>query len=68
MFAFGQFSDVAKVAIIHKKIDTNVEVHDYAPFFLLFINEKKGVEWEGGRALSPYCALLQTTLGSLKEL
>jgi hypothetical protein len=39
-----------------------VEVHYYAPFFLLFMNEKKGVEWEG--ALSPYCALLQTTLES----
>ncbi len=36
-----------------------MEVHYYAPFFLLFMNEKKGVEWEG--ALSPYCAVLQTT-------
>ncbi len=36
-----------------------MEVHYYAPFFLLFMNEKKGVEWEG--ALSPYSALLQTT-------
>jgi hypothetical protein len=36
-----------------------VEVHYYAPYFLLFMNEKEGVEWEG--ALSPYCALLQTT-------
>ncbi len=55
MFAFGQFSDAAKVAIIQKKIDTNVEVHDYAPFFLLFINEKKGVEWEGGSTVSILC-------------
>jgi hypothetical protein len=28
-------------------------------FFVLFMNEKKGVEWEG--ALSPCCAVLQTT-------
>jgi hypothetical protein len=55
MFAFGQFSDVAKVAFIHKKIDTNVEVHHYAAFFLLFMNEKKGVEWEGGSTVSILC-------------
>jgi hypothetical protein len=35
------------------------EVYYYAPFFVLFMNEKKGVEWEG--ALSPCCAVLQTT-------
>jgi hypothetical protein len=35
------------------------EVYYYAPFFVLFMNEKKGVEWEG--TLSPCCAVLQTT-------
>jgi hypothetical protein len=58
---FGQFSNVAKVAIIHKKIHTR-GVKCGGPllctlFFLLFMNEKKGVQWEG--ALSPYSALLQ---------